>query len=498
VISSAVVCRRAISPDLLTDMEEKKPFYLTTTIPYVNAAPHIGFALEIVQADTIARYKRLRGYDVFFNFGSDEHGQKIWQKANESRQTPQEYVDEYAAKFSALKEQLNLTYDAFVRTTDPHHKAAAQEMWRRCKAAGDIYKKNYEIKYCVGCELEKVDSELVNGKCPLHPNLELEIRIEENYFFRISKYQDRLRQLYERTDFVVPDHRLNEMRSFADKKGFEDFSISRLKAKMSWGVEVPDDPEHVMYVWFDALVNYISTLGWPEDAAKFSHFWNGTKDCIQLAGKDQVRQQAAMWQAILMSAELPPTGQILIHGFITSSGEKMSKSLGNVIEPTALVEAYGTDALRYFLLRHIHPTEDSDFTIEKFKEVYNADLANGLGNLIARIMRLSETHLEKGTRPALHDFPSAYTEALDVYRYNDALVFVWGEVQFLDRMITESAPFKVVKTDPKAGRELIFKLTQDLYHIAELLAPFMPETAEKIKTAVVENKKPENLFLRKE
>jgi methionyl-tRNA synthetase len=230
--------------------QEGTPFYITTTIPYVNAAPHIGFALEIVQADALARFKRLMGCDVFFNFGSDEHGQKIWQNATEAGVSPQVYVDGYAEKFKELRGKLNLTYDAFIRTTDMHHKAAAQEMWRLCAAKGDIYKKNYEVKYCVGCELEKTDSELVDGKCPHHPNKPLEIRNEENYFFRLSAYQDRLGELYKRDDFVVPNFRLNEIRSLIADGGLQDFSISRLKTKMPWGVEVPGDEAHVMYVWF--------------------------------------------------------------------------------------------------------------------------------------------------------------------------------------------------------------------------------------------------------
>jgi methionyl-tRNA synthetase len=475
----------------------KKPFYLTTTLPYVNAAPHVGFALEIVQADTIARYKRLMGYDVFFNFGSDEHGQKIWQMAQERDMDTQAYTDEYAAKFTALREQLNLTYDAFIRTTDSKHKAAAQEMWRRCKERGDIYKKNYQVKYCVGCELEKTDSELVNGHCLLHPNIEIELRDEENYFFKLSNYQEQLQKLYERTDFVVPDYRLNEMRELA-KKGFEDFSISRLKSKMPWGVEVRDDADHVMYVWFDALVSYISTLNWPQETETFERFWNGSTDTVQMAGKDQVRQQAAMWQAMLMSAKLPLTGQIHIHGFITSGGEKMSKSLGNVIEPLSLVKEYGTDALRYFLLRHIHPTEDSDFTIERFKEAYNADLANGLGNLVARVMQLAQTHLSQGFHPGPEVFSAEYIEALNEYRYNDAIQYIWSEIQRLDQYITEAAPFKVVKTDPELGKKMIYDLTQSVYSIARMLAPMMPATSDLIKEAIVTNTKPTNMFARKE
>src|SRR3989344_1188844 len=243
-----------------------KPFYITTTLPYVNADPHIGFALEIVQADCLARYRALLGDEVFFNTGTDEHGIKIFRKAREEGKEVQAYVDGFADRFRNLKEKLDLFPDLhFVRTTDPHHKAAAQEFWRRCLATGDIYTKSYQVKYCVGCELEKTDSELVDGKCPLHPTLEIELINEENYFFRFSKYQTSLLDLYaRRPDLVVPDFRFNEIKSFV-AQGLQDFSISRRKDKMPWGVPVPDAEPQVMYVWFDALINYISTLGWPED-----------------------------------------------------------------------------------------------------------------------------------------------------------------------------------------------------------------------------------------
>jgi methionyl-tRNA synthetase len=475
-----------------------KNFYVTTTIPYVNAAPHIGFALEITQADALARYKRLMGYDVFFNFGSDEHGQKIWQNATEAGKTPQDYVDAYAEQFKALKEKLNLTYDVFIRTTDSKHKAAAQEMWRLCAAAGDIYKKNYEIKYCVGCELEKTDSELTEGKCPLHPNKPLEIRNEENYFFKLSKYQDSLQELYKDESFVVPNFRLNEIRSLIDGGGLQDFSISRLATKMPWGVPVPGDDAHVMYVWFDALVNYISTLNWPQETETFSKFWDGSKNCVQMAGKDQVRQQACMWQAMLISAKLPLTGQIFIHGFILSNGQKMSKSLGNVIEPFSIVEEFGIDALRYFLLRHIHPTEDSDFTMPVFIESYNAGLVNGLGNLVARVMKLSETNLEAAIeRPESGIFPDEYTAAIDAYKFNDAMDYIWKRIQSLDQKISSEEPFKVVKVDLEKGREMLRAYCVEIYEIARLLQPFLPQTSDTIKAAVLANKKPENLFPRK-
>lgn len=473
-----------------------KPFYITTTIPYVNDKPHLGHALEMVQADAFARYKKLMGYDVIFNTGTDEHGQKIWQKAQESGQDPQSYADKYAKTFEALKDVFHLSNDRFVRTTNPHHKAAAQEMWRRCKAAGDIYKKNYQVKYCVGCELEKTDSELVNSECPLHPGKALELRDEENYFFKLSKYQNKLAELYAKQDLVIPDYRLNEIRALIDNGGLQDFSISRLKSKMPWGIEVPDDTDHVMYVWFDALVNYISTLGWPEDEAASLAYWNGT-DNIQVAGKDQVRQQACMWQAMLMSAQLPRTAKIFIHGFITSNGQKMSKSIGNVVDPIEIVNEYGAEALRYFLLRHIHPTEDSDFTMDRFAESYNASLVNGLGNLTARIMKLAQDNLDTSNVPNAKPFPPEYTTALESFDFNTAMDFIWKEIQRVDLRITETAPFKVVKTDPEKGKKLISELTQDLYWIASYLQPFMPATSDIIKNAIKENKKPENMFPRK-
>lgn len=487
--------------------KESKKFYITTTLPYVNAKPHIGFALEIVQADAVARFHRLMGDEIFFNFGTDEHGQKIYQKALEEGKDPQAYTDEYAASFDALKDALNLSYDAFIRTTDPHHKKAAQEFWKLCDTSGDIYKKLYQIKYCVGCELEKTDSELVEGKCPLHPNQELEIRDEENYFFRFSKYQDKLLELYARKiddkNFLIPPFRLNEMISLIEREGLSDFSVSRLKEKMPWGVPVPGDDEHVMYVWFDALVSYISTLGWPEDEEKFTKFW-GTKEKpngIQFAGKDQVRQQAAMWQAMLMSAGLPNTKQIFIHGFLNINGQKISKSLGNVIDPVEFAREYGTDPLRYYLLRHAHPFEDSDFSVEKFIDAYNANLANGLGNLVARVMTLAEAHLESPVAVEEKPFEKAVGEKIEQYAFNEAMDLIFEHIQKGDVYMQEHEPYKAIKSDDEAVRakakEDIIKMVRHIYHIAESLAPFMPETAQKIKDTIKANKKPDTLFARK-
>ena len=478
-----------------------KSFYLTTTLPYVNADPHIGFALEIVHADISARYHQLLGDEVFFNTGTDEHGIKIYRNALEEGKNPQEYVNEYADKFQNLKGKLNLSANLhFVRTTDAHHKKAAQEFWKRCLKSGDIYKKNYTTKYCVGCELDKTESELLNGACPIHPNISIELIEEENYFFRFSRYGSKLLEMYEkRPDFVIPDYRFNEIRRFVED-GLQDFSVSRLAKKMPWGIPVPDDAAHVMYVWFDALINYISTLGWPEDEKTFTKFWgtNERPNGIQMAGKDQTRQQAAMWQAMLMSAGLPPSKQIVIHGFINVGGQKMSKSLGNVIDPIAIVDEYGADALRYFLARHIHPFEDSDFTVVKFKEAYNANLANGLGNLAARIMQLAETHLGGPVKIEFVPYPKEFTQALDRYEVQTAVDYVWSCIQALDQKINVTAPFKVVKVDKEKGKTLIEELVRELAFIGEMIEPLLPATSEKIINAIMSNKKPETLFPRKE
>ncbi|MBI4088617.1 methionine--tRNA ligase [Candidatus Kaiserbacteria bacterium] len=485
--------------------------YITTTLPYVNASPHIGFALEIVKADVIARLWDSQGDEVFFNTGTDEHGQKVWQEAVKRGMEPQAYVDEYAAKFKLLKEKLGLYPKLhFIRTTDPHHKKAAQEFWKRCKKnigpdGPDIYKKNYKIKYCVGCELEKTDSELVNGRCPLHPNAELEIIDEENYFFRFSRYQQPLLDLYtSRPDFVIPDFRQNEVRLFVER-GLQDFSISRLKEKMPWGIDVPGDPDHVVYVWFDALVNYISTLGWPEDLKNFEKFW-GTHEkpnALQIAGKDNLRQQSAMWQAMLMSAGLPNSKQVVIQGFITTNGgHKMSKSLGNVINPFDIVDKFGVDALRYVLLRHTSAFEDSDLTLETIHDHYTAHLTNGLGNLVARVMKLAEKYIEES--PAHFVDKESYIGATGIhtdeyirkFEFNHALDEIWNRIKELDEMITKREPFKLVKENPEEGKAVILDITANLCGIGFVLEPFMPDTSKKIIDAIRNNKKPNNLFPR--
>ncbi len=449
--------------------------YITTTLPYVNAEPHIGFALEIVQADVLARSWRANGYEVVFNTGTDEHGQKIYEKALEQKKDPKKYCDEYAEKFGRLKTALNVGYTHFIRTTDEHHIKAAQTFWNRCKKNGDIYKKNYQTKYCVGCELEKTDSELENNTCPIHPKTPIELRNEENYFFAFSKYQQKLIDHYQsHPEFVRPDEKRNEIIQFVSS-GLQDFSISRLKSKMPWGIAVPDDADHVMYVWFDALINYISTLGWPNDLDTFSAFWPGT----QVAGKDNLRQQSAMWQAMLMSAQLPLSQQIIIHGFITSNGQKMSKSLGNVVNPYDIVNKYGTDAVRYYLLREIPSLDDGDYSESRMKDVYNADLANELGNCISRI-----TTLASKDSLTLETIASNYTNKSDLSRiesfsFGEVLTSIWDEVKALNKKINSFEPWNKSADERK---EFLTNALQTLHIVGRRLIPFMPTIGEQIVT----------------
>ncbi|KUK79723.1 MAG: Methionyl-tRNA synthetase (Methionine--tRNA ligase) (MetRS) [Microgenomates bacterium 39_7] len=449
-------------------------FYITTTLPYVNAEPHIGFGLEITEADVISRYQRMLGKEVIFNTGTDEHGQKIYQKATENKQDPQEYCDHFAQKFQDLKNLLDLSYTHFIRTTSSQHQQAAQKFWQIAASNGDIYLANYQTKYCVGCELEKNDSELVDGRCFLHPDLELEIRDEENYFFRFSKYEKPLLELYKNNpDFVHPQTKMNEAIAFVEQ-GLQDFSVSRLKSKMPWGIEVPGDPQHVMYVWFDALVNYVSTLGWPNDEQTFSNFW----PAIQLAGKDNLRQQAVMWQAMLMSAGLPPTDKILINGFISIDGQKMSKSLGNVISPTEMVDRYGTDATRMLLISLGTFADDMDVNWQKLDKKYEADLANGLGNLCSRVAKMAQTQKLK-YQPKQYSLDKKFQELMDNYQLTTALDWIIEQTRQLDLFLSQEKPWE------KTGQEkssLLSEAIDKIQLVAFHLEPFMPETSKYIKT----------------
>jgi methionyl-tRNA synthetase len=480
----------------------KKPFYITTTLPYVNAPLHMGHALEFVRADTIARYKKLVGFDVYFNTGTDEHGSKIHNKAVEAGLTAQEFVDRGFATFQNQLVSFGIDDNSrddvhFIRTTDEHHIVAAQAFWNRVMERGFIYKKNYQTKYCVGCESEKTDSELVEGLCPDH-GTEPELIDEENYFFKYSAFQDKLLEMYKNNpNFIIPTFRMNEMQAFIER-GLEDFSISRLKSKMPWGIPVPGDDEHVMYVWFDALTNYISTLGWPDEEGNFKTYWKeGTP--TQYCGKDNTRFQGIMWQAMLLAADLPNSHQIVVNGFITADGGlKMSKTLGNVVDPKDIVDEYGTDALRYFLLKEVSSFEDSPFTMERFLASYNSGLANGLGNLASRILTLSEKYLDACPEIAENSIPQEFFDYLEKFDIQKACEFLWAEIQSLDKYIQQNEPFKTIKTDETLGKQQITELVVRLYTVARMLNPIMPETNVTLKALIKANKKPsEPLFLRK-
>jgi methionyl-tRNA synthetase len=488
--------------------QNQKNFYITTTLPYVNGDPHIGFAMEIIRADVIARYKKSLGYDVFFNTGTDEHGLKLFETAKEKGMDIMAFLDGASSKFKNLLGELDISSDIhFIRTTEEHHIKSSQALWKKVADRGYIYKKNYQTKYCVGCEENKTDSELVDGKCPIHPNRELEIIDEENYFFKLSALQDELFTLFESNPkIVIPETRLNEMKEFI-KRGLEDFSISRLKSKMPWGIDVPDDNDHVMYVWFDALTNYISTLGWPENESDangdFDKYWvNGTP--VQYCGKDNTRFQSITWQSMLLAAGLPTTQSIIINGWITGEGGvKMSKSLGNTVNPSEVVEEYGADALRFFVTKELQPFEDSPFAIHKFKEVYNAHLANGIGNLVSRMMKMATSYGAQLSEEEINKIQSLTSgkedKNIENYRLDLYVQEIFDEFTKLDQFIQKEEPFKKFKVDPESAKKDLIYLQGQLLSCAYRLGIIMPKTSAIIVDCITNHKMPESpLFLRKE
>jgi len=443
-------------------------FYITTAIPYVNARPHVGHALEFVQADVIARYHRLLGDQTTLLSGGDENALKNVQAAEKANESVKAFVDKNSKLFEDLAKNLNVQFDVFQKGSDKNHYKSSQELWNRCLDNGDIYKKTYTGLYCVGCEAFYERNELnENGECFEHPGKKLEEVSEENYFFKLSKYEQEIKRIIESDEIkIIPNTRKNEILSFL-KQGLNDISISRSNERAkNWGVPVPNDETQRMYVWFDALNIYRSGVEnldiWPAD--------------VHVIGKGILRFHAVYWPAFLLSAKLSLPKSIFVHGYFTVNGQKMSKTLGNVIDPNELIEKYGSDALRYYLLSQIPSTEDGDFSEEKLKTVYNADLANGLGNLVSRVARLSETNGQTAQNIS-QSFNPAIIELLNEYKFNEALDYIWNEVREADKFVNEKKPWE------QTGKELsetLSVLIEKIQTIAFNLQPFIPETAEKI------------------
>ena len=453
-------------------------YYVTTSIPYVNGDPHIGFGMELVQADVLARTARQRGTPVVFCTGSDEHGGKIAEKATEAKVTPLEFATQMSQKFRDLGKLLNISNDRFIRTTDKGHEQRAQLIWQNLK--DDIYKGTYIGWYCTGDEAfftEAVVKEN-NGVCPNH-NRPYEKIEEENYFFKLSKYAPQIEKAITDGSFtIVPTNRKHEILRVI-KDGLEDISISRPKDKINWGIPVPSDTSQVMYVWFEALMNYITVLGYPEHD-DFAKFWPAN---VQVIGKDIIRFHAAIWPGMLLALGLKLPKQLYVHGFITVDNKKMGKSLGNVVAPKDIVDQYGVDVFRYYFLRHIPSYEDGDFSWDRLNKAYNNELGNELGNTVQRTAAMLNSY-QNGiigtTPPSKHDM-GRYNEAIDLCRFDQALDIVWEQVRGLNQYIEEQKPWAIAKAgDSEHLQEVLAYQVSCLLEIADLLVPFMPDTAQKI------------------
>lgn len=457
-----------------------KRFYVCTAIAYVNDKPHIGHAMDFLYGDVLARYARQKGLEgVAFSIGTDEHGSKIAEKAKEAKQTEKAFVDANVLGWQEFTKLLNISNDRFARTTDEGHEDRAAIIWKKLEA--DIYKKAYEGWYCVGCEEFKTDTVVkdTKGVCPLH-NRPYDKISEENYFFKLSKYTEPIKKAIESDELkIVPASRRSEILNL-HKEGLEDISISRPKEKLSWGIPVPGDPGHVMYVWFEALMNYITVIGYPEHE-DFKNLWPAD---VQVLGKDILRFHAAIWPGMLLGLGLPLPRSLLVHGHVTSSGQKMSKTLGNVIDPIELMKKYGPDAFRYFLLRHISSTDDGDYSPERFEAAYNSELGNALGNAVQRIAVMVKTYQDGviGNTPESKHDQGAYLQAMDSFRFDKALEQVWEQIHGLNQFIDEEKPWVIAKSDDKDHlREVLATSVSNLLEIAEMLVPFLPDTAAKIQ-----------------
>lgn len=461
-----------------------KKFYVTTAIPYVNAKPHIGNALDYLLGDIIVRYEKKLGKEVRFQVGTDEHGNKIAAKAEENGLEPKAYVDQMYGNFQQLMKAIGASYTDFVRTSDEHHEKSAQYIWAKLKPY--IYKGTYEGWYCVGCEAFVTDKEATanNGICPIH-NKPYQRLSEENYYFKLSAFTEQIKTAITTGKFrIEPEFRQKEILNLLES-GLEDISISRPKKHLSWGIPVPDDPDHVMYVWIDALSNYITVIGYPDDES-WKESWPAD---IQIIGKDIIRFHAAIWPAMLIGLELPLPKKLMVHGFVNVGGAKMSKSVGNVIDPMEIIEGYGVDAFRYYFTRHIPTLDDGDFTWEKFENAYNNELGNELGNLVQRVSSMINRYQE-GVIGEIHQREhdtQLYRDAMKALRFDRAFDEIWSSVRALNVYLEEVKPWEVAKnkdTDPEAAahlNEILAYSAVTLQQIADLLEPFLPTTAETIK-----------------
>lgn len=454
-------------------------YYITTSIPYVNGEPHLGHALEFVYADVLARRARLNKTPTIFSTGTDEHGGKIAEKAKEQGIEPKVFTDQMSQKFRELQDILDVSADRFIRTTDAGHEQRAKIVWENLKEY--IYKGSYKGWYCVGHEEYFTEQfvKLNNGVCPDH-NRKYELLEENNYFFKLSQFQQTIREKIISGEFrILPETRKNEiLQVFSD--GLEDISVSRPKDKISWGIPVPGDETQVMYVWFEALLNYITVLGYPEHQ-DFKDYWPAN---VQVIGKDIIRFHAAIWPGILLGLGLPLPETLYVHGFITVDGKKMSKSLGNSITPAEIIEKYDSEVFRYFFMRHIPSYSDGDFSWDRIEEVYNSELANELGNAVQRtsamILRYQDGLI--GEIPGTGHDTANYEKALDDCRFDKALEAVWERVRGLNQYIEEEKPWEVAKTKDQVHlREVLAYQVSCLLQVADMLEPFMPKTAIKIR-----------------
>jgi len=469
--------------------------FISTTIPYVNARPHLGHALEYVETDAYARHMASTGADVYFLTGSDENSLKNVLAAEREGLSPRELVDRNVAHFERLLEALNIRYSRFIRTSvDADHLDGARLIWERMGKAGDIYLREYEGLYCVGCEQFYTPEELVDGKCPEHL-VEPELVSETNYFFRLSRYAEPLLKALDAGEIkVVPQTRFNEVTSFI-RAGLEDISISRSTGRArGWGIEVPGDPAHVMYVWLDALTNYTNALGWSRSADEYRRYWENARRRIHVVGKGVLRFHAVYWPAMLLSAGLPIPTEIVVHGYITASGRKLSKSLGNAVDPAQLIEQYGVDAVRYFLLADFSPFGDGDFSEERLVSRYNTDLANGLGNLVSRATSMTLRYRDGIVPAAAETGPpeaslaqqvvateTGLLEAMAGYDHKLALTRIWGLVRRTNAYVDERAPWKLAKAAEAGDATASAALDTTLHHLVAavrqlgaLISAFLP------------------------